>query len=79
MHILVGNHDTFYKNTNEINSQSELLNQYGNIHSYENAQDITIDDLNIALEPNDIRTKAYTWFCFIVLLCIIQKTKRDVK
>ena len=51
MHILVGNHDTFYKNTNEINSQSELLNQYGNIHSYENAQNITIDDLNIASVP----------------------------
>ena len=52
MHILVGNHDTFYKNTNEINSQNELLNQYGNIYSYENGQNITLPLFLIFLPKN---------------------------
>ena len=35
-HILIGNHDTYYKNTNEVNSLAELVgNQYDNIKFYE--------------------------------------------
>ena len=35
-HILIGNHDTYYKNTNEVNSLAELVgNKYNNIKFYE--------------------------------------------
>ena len=35
-HILIGNHDTYYKNTNEVNSLAELVgNKHDNIKFYE--------------------------------------------
>jgi DNA repair exonuclease SbcCD nuclease subunit len=34
MHIVVGNHDVTYKNTNEVNSLVLLLKEYDNIHVY---------------------------------------------
>jgi DNA repair exonuclease SbcCD nuclease subunit len=34
MHIVVGNHDVFFKNTNEVNSLVLLLKEYDNIHVY---------------------------------------------
>lgn len=36
MHAILGNHDTFFTTTNEINSVALLLNEYDNIHIYEN-------------------------------------------
>lgn len=36
MHAILGNHDTFYTTTNEINSVSLLLKEYENIQIYEN-------------------------------------------
>ena len=37
-HMLVGNHDTFYKNTNEVNSLQELVDgRYDNITIYAKA------------------------------------------
>ena len=36
MHAILGNHDTFYTTTNEINSVSLLLKEYDNIQIYEN-------------------------------------------
>lgn len=51
MHVFVGNHDTAYKNTNEINSPSLLLNDYSNIQVYSEPQDIMIDGTNITLLP----------------------------
>lgn len=35
MHAVLGNHDTFYTTTNDINSVSLLLKEYSNIHVYE--------------------------------------------
>jgi DNA repair exonuclease SbcCD nuclease subunit len=34
MHAILGNHDTYYTSTNEINSVALLLSEYSNIHVY---------------------------------------------
>ena len=35
-HCIVGNHDIYYKNTNDVNSLKELIDgKYKNIHIYE--------------------------------------------
>lgn len=36
MHAILGNHDTFFTTTNEVNSVALLLREYDNIHIYEN-------------------------------------------
>ena len=51
MHVFVGNHDTFYKNTNEVNSPDLLLTEYTNIHVYSDPIDVTFDGLPITLLP----------------------------
>jgi DNA repair exonuclease SbcCD nuclease subunit len=51
MHVFVGNHDTFYKNTNDVNSPDLLLNDYDNIHVYSDPTDIILDGTPIALLP----------------------------
>jgi DNA repair exonuclease SbcCD nuclease subunit len=51
LHVFVGNHDTFYKNTNEINSPDLLLQEYENVHVYSAPTDITLDDTPITLLP----------------------------
>ena len=43
-HMIVGNHDTVYKNTNELNSVNLLLKEYDNIIEYEAVQDIETDN-----------------------------------
>ena len=35
MHAILGNHDTFFTTTNEVNSVALLLTEYDNIHIYE--------------------------------------------
>ena len=50
-HMIVGNHDTVYKNTNELNSIYLLLQEYDNIIEYENPTEIQIDGLDILLLP----------------------------
>ena len=49
VHAITGNHDCYYKNTNEINSPELLLNDYSNIKTYSKATDINIDGLDILL------------------------------
>ena len=51
VHAITGNHDCYYKNTNEINSPVLLLNDYSNIKTYSKATDINIDGLDILLLP----------------------------
>ena len=36
VHMLVGNHDAYYKNNNEVNSPALVLGEYDNITLYEN-------------------------------------------
>ena len=51
VHAITGNHDCYYKNTNEINSPELLLTNYDNITTYSSAKDIKLDGLDILLLP----------------------------
>lgn len=51
-HIIVGNHDTFYKNTNDVNALYELVqDRYDNISLYTEATTIVLDNTDILLLP----------------------------
>tara|TARA_B100000085_G_scaffold229241_1_gene215386 strand:+ start:285 stop:1316 length:1032 start_codon:yes stop_codon:yes gene_type:complete len=51
MHMLVGNHDIYYKNTLRVNAPSELLGQYGNISVYTEPTTVTFDGVSVLLLP----------------------------
>ena len=51
VHMLVGNHDAYYKNTNNVNSPSLLLQNYSNIKTYSDPEVIKIGNLNILFIP----------------------------
>lgn len=48
---LVGNHDTFYKNTNEVNSLDLLLDGYHNINVVNDPVEIEFEDKKFLLVP----------------------------
>jgi DNA repair exonuclease SbcCD nuclease subunit len=49
--VIVGNHDVFYKNTNDINSPGLLLQQYTNISAYDKPVELTYAGLDILMLP----------------------------
>lgn len=51
MHIILGNHDVYWKNTNEINSVEELIGSYDNIIIYKDPTTIEIDQTKILMLP----------------------------
>jgi hypothetical protein len=52
MDIICGNHDTYYKNTNELNSLKELLGHYMNeVHIVHKPTVMEYGELNMALIP----------------------------
>ena len=51
MHMLVGNHDIYYKNTLRINAPAELLLGYSNITVYDRPTTVDFDSLPILLLP----------------------------
>lgn len=52
MDVFVGNHDTYFKNTNEVNSPELLLDDYrNNIRVYSDPIDIMLGDLKVTLLP----------------------------
>lgn len=51
VHMIVGNHDTYYKNTNNVNSPDLLLQTYPNIKTYSRPTEAKIGDLNILFVP----------------------------
>ena len=53
--MLVGNHDTYYKNTNDVNSADLLINEYNNIE--------------IISRPETITLRDGTSFCMIPWIC----------
>ena len=51
-HIIVGNHDVFYKNTNKVNSLKELVSgNYDNINVYIKPTEINLGGVDILLLP----------------------------
>tara|TARA_B100000482_G_scaffold149718_1_gene111711 strand:- start:595 stop:1629 length:1035 start_codon:yes stop_codon:yes gene_type:complete len=51
VHMIIGNHDCYYKNTNDVNSPALLLQTYKNIKTYSEISEITIDKLKVLLVP----------------------------
>jgi len=47
VYSIVGNHDTYYKNTNEVNSIDILLDEYENIVKISSPKEVTIDGLEL--------------------------------
>lgn len=62
VHMIVGNHDCYYKNTNQTNSPELLLKDYPNITTYSEPQVVKIENLDILFVPwicpeNESKTK----------------------
>lgn len=51
VHMLAGNHDTYYKNTNEVNSPDLLLREYNNINVIDHPATIYVDEVPICMMP----------------------------
>ena len=51
MFVIPGNHDVYYKNTNEINSLALLLKQYQNIYDVQHCETINFDGESFAFVP----------------------------
>jgi len=51
VHVLVGNHDIPYKNTNDINAMRELFAGKPNIKLYMDPEEVSIDGCNILFLP----------------------------
>ena len=49
VHCLIGNHDTYYKNTNRINSITELLNGYSNFIPYNTPETIDLHGVRFGM------------------------------
>ena len=51
VHLITGNHDCYYKNTNNVNSPNLLLQSYPNVKTYSSPTEIKVGDLNVLLLP----------------------------
>lgn len=51
VHMLAGNHDTYFKNTNDVNSPDLLLREYTNINVIDKPTTIRVDDIPICMMP----------------------------
>ena len=51
VHMIIGNHDTYYKSTNSVNSPGLLLQTYPNIKTYSETTEITVGGLKILVLP----------------------------
>jgi DNA repair exonuclease SbcCD nuclease subunit len=72
VHMLAGNHDTYYKNTNDTNSVSLLLQEYRNINVISNPTTIGIGYHQICMMP---------WICaenYQQSMTELRETKADI-
>ena len=51
IHILAGNHDTYFKNTNDVNSIDLLLGEYGNFNVIDQPTEIYVGPHKICMIP----------------------------
>lgn len=51
IHMIPGNHDTYFKNTNDVNSPNLLLREYDNVCIYQKPTEILMGKTNILLLP----------------------------
>lgn len=51
VHMLAGNHDTYFKNTNEVNSPDLLLQEYDNINVIDSPTTINVYNTDICMMP----------------------------
>ena len=51
VHLITGNHDVYFKNSNKVNSPELLLKDYQNIKTYSEPTEVNIGGLNILLLP----------------------------
>ena len=51
VYLAIGNHDAYYKNTNDVNSPQLLLRGYPNIKVYSEATEILLDKLKVLFLP----------------------------
>lgn len=64
LHIIVGNHDTYFKSTNSVNSVDLLLKEYDNITVYSEVAEAKFDNLKVLFVPwinqeNEENTRKY--------------------
>ena len=50
-HVIVGNHDVPFRNTNEVNAMEELFSGHKSLNIYSSPKTITLDGTDIALIP----------------------------
>ena len=50
VHLITGNHDCYYKNTNKVNAVDLLLREYKNVHVYDTATEVVLDGLVDVIE-----------------------------
>jgi DNA repair exonuclease SbcCD nuclease subunit len=51
VHMLAGNHDTYFKNTNDVNSVDLLLREYGNINVIDHPANIYVGPHKVCMMP----------------------------
>ena len=51
VHLIVGNHDAYYKNTNSVNGVDLLLREYDNIKVYSKPTESKLDKLDVLFIP----------------------------
>ena len=71
-YILIGNHDTFYKNTNDVNTINLLLNDYSNLHAISDPITYNIGGTEIAFIP---------WICadnYVACMKEMENTKAEI-
>lgn len=72
LHEIIGNHDTYFKGTNEVNSPYLVLGEYENVIPYVEAASIVLDGLEVAFIPWICSGNAKDSFDFI------EKTRAQV-
>lgn len=72
VHMLAGNHDTYFKNTNDVNSVDLLLCEYNNVNVIDTPQTIQVKDTSICMMP---------WICpenYEESMEVLKNTEADV-